>query len=330
VITVTLYTKEDCSPCKKALRDLKVLQPKIPHNLALVDIDQDPELRKAYGERVPVLQAGPYTLSAPFDRKKIEATLAAARDRQDQLAPDPKFQERKARGAQVTPADRFSHWWGRNYLGFLNVVLFLYVALPVFAPILMKAGYPVVARPIYSLYGAVCHQLSFRSWFLFGEQPVYPRASAGVEGYRSFQDVTGIDEGDPASLLAARDFVGNEQVGYKVAFCQRDIAIYGAMLGFGLLFAATGRRLRPLPWWLWVLIGIAPIALDGFSQLLSQFPGFSWWVYRESTPLLRTLTGALFGFTTAWYGFPLLEESMAETRLTVVSKKARLAAKEKA
>jgi uncharacterized membrane protein len=150
-----------------------------------------------------------------------------------------------------------------------------------------------------------------------------------VEGYRSFQDVTGIDESNPASLLAARDFVGNEQVGYKVGFCQRDIAIYGAMLIFGLLFAATGRRLRPLPWWAWVLVGIGPVALDGFSQLLSQIPGFSFWEYRESTPLLRTITGALFGFTTAWFGFPLLEESMAETRVLVASKKARLSGKKK-
>ena len=329
MITVTLYTKEDCSLCKKALRDLKALQAKIPHNLALVDIDQHTELKAAYAERVPVLQAGPYTLSAPFTRKKIEATLAAARDRQEQLAPDPKFQERKASGSQVTSGDRFSHWWSRSYLALLNLIIFLYVALPVFAPVLMKAGYPDLARPIYGLYGAVCHQLAFRSWFLFGEQPIYPRAAAGMEGYKTFQEVTGIDESNSSNLLAARDFIGNEQVGYKIAFCQRDIAIYGAMLAFGLLFAATGRRLRPLAWWLWVLIGIAPIALDGFSQLLSQFPGFSWWPYRESTPLLRTLTGALFGFTTAWFGFPLMEESMAEARLTVASKRARLTGKDK-
>lgn len=329
MITVTLYTKEDCSLCKKALRDLKALQAKVPHSLALVDIDKEPELKATYAQRVPVLQAGPYTLFAPFTRKKIEATLAAAHDRQEQLAPDPKFQERKARGSQVTSGDRFGHWWSRNYLAFLNVLIFIYVAMPAVAPVMMKAGYPGVARPIYGLYGAVCHQLAFRSWFLFGEQPVYPRASASVEGYKSFQEATGIDESDPGNLLAARDFIGNEQVGYKIAFCQRDIAIYGAMLGFGLLFAATGRRLRPLPWWLWVLVGIAPIALDGFSQLLSQFPGFLWWEYRESTPLLRTVTGALFGFTTAWFGFPLLEESMAETRVIVASKKARLAGKKK-
>lgn len=300
------------------------MQKSIPHTLALVDIESDADLKTAFGARVPVLQVGPYILEAPFDRKKIDMTLAAARDRQEQMADDPKFKKRKERGGQLSRTDRAGHWFSRHYLALLNLILFLYVGLPFLAPVLMNAGYPQAARPIYSLYGAVCHQLAFRSWFLFGDQPIYPRGAAGLEGYQSFQQATGIDEDDPSQLLAARDFIGNEQVGYKVAFCQRDVAIYGGMLVFGLLFAATGRRIRPLHWALWILIGIAPIAIDGFSQLLSQFPGFSLWEYRESTPLLRTLTGALFGFTTAWFGFPLLEESMAETRVMVASKKARL------
>ncbi len=324
MITVTLYTKKDCSPCDKALRDLKGLNSKIPHTLAIVEIDKDPDLKRKFAARVPVIQAGPYVLEAPFDRKKIEATLAAVRDRQDRLADDPKFKGRKARGSQLTTSDRLGHWLSHSYLGLLNLLLFIYVGLPVLAPVLMEAGHPELARPIYTVYGAVCHQLAFRSWFLFGEQPAYPRAAAGVPGLITFQQATGINENDPSQLLVARDFIGNPQLGYKVAYCERDIAIYGAMLIFGLLYAATGRKIKPLHWTLWILIGLAPIAIDGFSQLLSQFPGFSLWAYRESTPLLRTLTGVLFGFTTAWFGFPLLEESMAETRVETASKKARL------
>jgi uncharacterized membrane protein len=62
---------------------------------------------------------------------------------------------------------------------------------------------------------------------------------------------------------------------------------------------------------------MVPIGLDGFSQLFSQIPiAFiqTYLPYRESTPILRTLTGFLFGFTTAWFMFPLIEETMAETR----------------
>jgi uncharacterized membrane protein len=129
------------------------------------------------------------------------------------------------------------------------------------------------------------------------------------------------------ALLDARSFLGNEQVGYKIAVCQRDVAIYIAIIVFGLLFAITGRRLKPLHWIAWLLIGIVPIGLDGFSQLFSQlnlsflnldinaiFP------YRESTPFLRVLTGALFGFATAWFGLPYMETSMRETREILVRK----------
>lgn len=321
MITATLYTKENCSLCEQALKDLEDLQRSIPHNLALVDIDEDPDLQKAYSERVPVLQVGPYTLEAPFDRQKIEMTMSAARDRVAQIGDDPKYKVRKERGSQVSRTDRLGHFLSRHYLAALNLLIFLYVGLPFLAPVLMNAGYPAAARPIYSVYGAVCHQLAFRSWFLFGDQPAYPREAAEMQGLETYEQVTGLDG---ANLLEARHFIGNEQIGYKVAFCQRDVAIYGSMLLFGLLFAASGRRMKPLPWFIWVAIGIAPIALDGFSQLLSQLPGFTFWEYRESTPLLRTLTGALFGFTTAWFGIPLLEDSFEDTRVNIAAKRVRL------
>jgi uncharacterized membrane protein len=329
MITVTLYTKKDCSLCEIALRDLRALQETFPHNLAIVDVNEDEDLKDSFGDRVPVLQAGPYTLQAPFDRQQIQVTLAAAQDRQSHMM---KTGSRPAKtdSSNVDYVDRFGHWLSKRYLLLLNLLLFLYVGLPFLAPVLMNAGLPQFARPIYGLYGAVCHQLGFRSWFLFGEQPVYPRAGAGLEGYQTFEQATGIEEDGASSLLDARNFVGNEQVGYKVAFCQRDVAIYGGMLIFGLLYAATGRRLRSFHWIFWLLVGILPVALDGFSQLFSQIPPLdTLFPYRESTPLFRTLTGFLFGFTTAWFGFPLLEESMTETRVIVATKKARVNAGKK-
>ena len=71
-------------------------------------------------------------------------------------------------------------------------------------------------------------------------------------------------------------------------------------------------------------MGLIPIGLDGVSQIVSQLP---WDVIpiRESTPLLRTITGGLFGFTIAWFGYPVVEETMADTRklLTVKIKAAK-------
>jgi uncharacterized membrane protein len=125
-----------------------------------------------------------------------------------------------------------------------------------------------------------------------------------------FGVATGVSEEDE---LAARQYVGNPEVGYKVGLCERDVAIYGGILLFGVIFSLTGRRIKHLPWYLWLLVGILPIAIDGFSQLLSQ-PPLNMFPYRESTPLLRSVTGFLFGFTTAWFGYPIVEESMADVR----------------
>jgi uncharacterized membrane protein len=157
----------------------------------------------------------------------------------------------------------------------------------------------------------MCHQLAFRSFFLFGEQPYYPRALAGVPNaitYEELQNSTQID------IVGARNFDGNPVVGYKVALCERDVAIYGFMLLFGLVFWASGRRLRSIPWYLWVLIGLGPIGLDGFSQLPGLASGLPAWLpVRESTPFLRVLTGAMFGWMTAWYLFPMLEDTARES-----------------
>jgi uncharacterized membrane protein len=71
------------------------------------------------------------------------------------------------------------------------------------------------------------------------------------------------------------------------------------------------------------VVGVIPIGLDGFSQLFSQLPFQfiqSILPYRESTPLLRVLTGFLFGITTAWFMFPLIEESMTDTRILLAKK----------
>ena len=145
-------------------------------------------------------------------------------------------------------------------------------------------------------------------------------AEAGISGVKTFEEVTGIANlSDPYSFTRfdARNYIGDDTVGYKVALCERDSAIYLAILLFGIVFGLTGRRIKSVHWLLWLLIGIGPIGLDGFSQLFSQFD-WPWLTsiipYRESTPLLRALTGAFFGLMTAWFAYPNIEESMSETR----------------
>lgn len=224
----------------------------------------------------------------------------------------------------VIGLDRAILGLSRHWLAFITTVVFIYVGLPFLAPVFMEAGAPGLARPIYAMYSGLCHQLGYRSWFLFGERAAYPRDI--------FEAYSGIDPALPESLLTARAFTGNERMGWKVAYCERDVAIYAAIGVFGLIYALPGVRgkVRPLNWLAYGLIGIAPIALDGFSQLFSQYPynalsfggfePFAWLPYRESSPALRTLTGALFGLANAWLAFPYLAQSFTEVRRDLEAK----------
>ncbi len=305
---------------------LRELQKSHPHRLVPIDITQDPALLKQYRDKTPLLEIGPYVLRAPFDKKTLEVTLAAARDSK---AFRESLGRKTPKPASFGRIDRFSLWLSRNFLWAFLLFLTLYVSLPWLAPVFMKVGWYTPARWIYSAYSVTCHQLAFRSWFLFGEQPAYPRAAAGVPHLKTYGQVTGYDEED---LWTARAFVGNEEMGYKVAICERDVAIWGAFWLFTTVFAFLywrGIRIRALPWYLWIFIGWVPIGLDGFSQLLSQMP-LSFLPYRESTPLLRTLTGFIFGLTTAWFMVPMMMESMEETRALLLRKQRLLEARQRA
>ena len=328
MLTVTLYTRKDCGLCEEAKAELSALEAELPHRLAEVDIESDPALLKRYITAIPVLEIGPYTLHAPITKEQLRMTLGAALDRRGQLEKigGSAYEARVRRGQEITTSDRISSWLSQHYLLLLNLFMALYVGLPFLAPTLMKAGVEIPARVIYTMYSPLCHQFGFRSFFLYGEQLVYPLEEAGLTDIQSFDDITGWNDlSNPYSpeRLQARQFIGDETTGYKVALCERDVAIYFGLLLFGLVFGLTKRRIPPLHWALWLFIGLGPIGLDGFSQLFSQFelPWLSQIVaYRESTPFLRVLTGTLFGVSTAWFAYPYIEESMAETRQFFIKK----------
>lgn len=328
MLNVTLYTQKNNSACDQIKLDLAELQTQFPHRLVEVDIDSDELLKAKYTNLVPILEAGPFTLKGAVTKQKLQMTLGAAFDRKNQLEKlnDPVYKMRVEKGKTVTTGDKISFWISKKYLLLLNLFMFIYVGLPLLAPTLMWLGAETPANAIYRMYKPLCHQFAFRSFFLYGEQFFYPLAEANISGVKTFEQVSGIanlDDPYSASRFEARNYVGNETVGYKTALCQRDIAIYLAILGFGIVFGLTGRRVKNLHWLAWILLGVAPIGLDGFSQLLSQFE-WAWLSslipYRESTPFLRALTGGLFGLFTAWFAYPNIEESMNETRQYYIKK----------
>lgn len=323
MIEVILYTRQDCHLCEETKSHILELNSEIPLNFKEIDIDHDQALVKKFGLAVPVVVAGPYTIKAPIDRLDLEVTLRAAHQRELDIAA---VNEGIASGripvdASWNRADRFTLWLSRNWLSAFNLFTLIYVALPFLAPVLMRSGITGPANVIYKGYSFVCHQFAFRSWFLFGEQVYYPRAEASIPGVENYQLATGLDSED---LWSARSYIGSPAKGYKVALCQRDVAIYLGILMFGFVFGISKRRLFGIPWYLWILLGIVPIGLDGLSQLISQ-PPLSLIPYRESTPLLRVVTGFLFGFITAWFGYPIAESSMRESQDYLLLKQDRIA-----
>ncbi|MBI5304172.1 MAG: DUF2085 domain-containing protein [Chloroflexi bacterium] len=197
----------------------------------------------------------------------------------------------------VLMVDRLVFFIARHWLALVTGMLGLYVGVPFLAPILMHYGYVTQAEWVYNLFSLNCHQLAHRSYFLFGAQPVYP-----LDDLRALVP-GGADEN--AISFFWRDFRGNAELGYKVAVCERDLAIYGAMIWGGLMFALFRRQLRPLDWRLWVLFAVAPMGLDGGSQLIGL---------RQSDYMLRTITGALFGMGSVWLAYPHVEIAMRDLR----------------
>jgi len=319
MVNVTLYSRAGCELCMQVEENLKALQQLIPHQLTVIDIDSNPALQDLLSLEVPVVEAGSFRLKAPFTRQELQMTLRGAAHRQSALnrTNEKTFQVNSSPTQTVNNADKTSYWISKHYLAIFNLFLLLYIGIPFLAPVFMKVGWKVPAEVIYKIYRPLCHQWAFRSFFLFGEQTYYPHAAAKLPGMLTFEQVSGLTDLNDLGRIQARLFEGNALLGYKVALCERDVAIWGAMALFGLVYAITRRKLPKLHWLIWVFLGLSPIGLDGFSQLFSQIPNRfiqSILPYRESTPLLRVLTGFLFGLTTAWLMFPLIEESMAETR----------------
>lgn len=328
MIVVTIYYQPEEKNSQEILNDLNEIEKEFPIQIVYVDISREPQLKATYSGLIPQVKVGPYRLQYPFTLQDLRVTIGAAVSRDDHLerAGDTQYTQKVERGHTLTSADKISYWLSRHYMAVISLVLAVYIGLPFLAPVLAKIGAEAPARVIYAVYSPLCHQLPYRSWFLFGEQPYYPRALASINGVGTYEDFFGQNS---TQVTTVRKFTGMEEVGagvgrlgYKVALCERDVAIYLALLFFGLVFWATGKRIKTLPWYLWIAIGIIPIGLDGVSQLPSLITFLpDWLIIRESTPILRTITGALFGLSTAWYLYPMIEESMRETRNLLAGKR---------
>jgi uncharacterized membrane protein len=210
-----------------------------------------------------------------------------------------------------------SHW----FLGFL-VSYGLWAWLPWLAPLLMHAGQGGAGRAIYFIYSLFCHQLPERSIFLFGSKPMYSLA----EIQAAWQNTS--------SPLILRKFIGNEAMGWKVAWSDRMISFYSSIWIFAALWSPIRRKIIPLPWWGFALL-LLPIVLDGGTHAISDLAGLGRG-FRDSNQWLallsgnawpatlyagdalgsfnswmRLVSGTLAGLGIAWFALPHVEASFA-------------------
>ncbi|MCB0045761.1 MAG: DUF2085 domain-containing protein [Caldilineaceae bacterium] len=184
-------------------------------------------------------------------------------------------------------------WIARHWVAIFTALWGVYWLLPLLAPVFMHLGLTAPARLIYYIYSFFCHQLPDHSYFFFSHShEAAPSTAELVAG--------GMPEG--LSLLQVRRFIGNPEVGYKAAVCQRDVAIYGAIFLASFSYGLLRRRIRGIHWKLFLLLAL-PMAIDGGVQLIGL---------RESNWLLRTITGALFGVGAIWFLYPFIQTSMDE------------------
>ncbi len=220
---------------------------------------------------------------------------------------------------------RLVYWFSRHWLLAFSIVYGLYVGLPFLAPIFMALGWERGADGLYFFYSFFCHQLPDRSFYFFG-----PRAMYSLPEIQAAWEAT-------TNPLVLRQFVGTAEMGWKMAWSDRMVSMYGSILPAAWLWALLRRRLSPLPLWGFALLSL-PLVLDGGTHFLSDLGGldqgfrytnawladltrgaYSAGFYAGTglgsfNSILRLATGVLFGAGIVWYGFPYLEEAAGDIR----------------
>ncbi len=233
--------------------------------------------------------------------------------------------------------NRWAYLFSRRWMLVFSVFYGLYVALPWLAPVLMKWGWETPARWIYQAYALVCHQLPQRSFFLFGPKTMYSLPEIQAAWKATY---------DP---LVLRQFIGNETMGWKVAWSDRMVSMYTSVLLFAWVWWPLRRKLRPLPPWAFVAL-LTPLALDGTTHLLSDMlsgvgRGFRYdntWLAELTNfafpaafyvgdalgsfnSWMRLISGVLFGLGVVGWIFPMVDEAFEDYTALIRRKFARVA-----
>ena len=222
---------------------------------------------------------------------------------------------------RTTPS--FAKWLACHWVEVFLVIYGLWVFTPFLAPIFMRIGWDEAGKAIYFIYSFFCHQLPERSFFLFGEKIMYTLS----EIQSAWQDTI--------NPMILRQFVGNESIGWKIAWSDRMISFYTSIWLFVVAWSPFRRKIKPLSF-LGFAFFLLPIALDGGSHILSDFAGIGqgfrdtnqWLAILTNNALpssfligdalgsfnswARIITGLLAGLGIVWFAFPHVEASFGK------------------
>ena len=214
--------------------------------------------------------------------------------------------------------DWISNHWFEAFL----IVYGIWVWFPFLAPILMKLDLTSAGNIVYYIYSFFCHQLPERSLFFFGEKTMYSLA----EIQAAWQDTS--------NPMILRKFVGNEAMGWKIAWSDRMISFYTSVWLFALAWWPLRRKLKPVSWWVFALL-LVPMIIDGSTHALSDLAGIGlgfrdtnqWLVALTNNALspafyagdalgsfnswARLISGLLAGLGIVWLAFPYIFQSQA-------------------
>lgn len=175
--TVRLYNKEDCHLCEDARMILDAVAGRIPFQIEVVDVEQDPVLHTLFGEHVPVVDFGNGTrLYWPFMPDDILQVLNGTGELPGGTVAGQEISRPAVSGRTrdlVIFVDKQIYHFAKHWTLVLGLFMGLYAGLPFLAPILMANGYSGPANFLYSAYRFTCHQLPSRSYFIFGYQVAY-------------------------------------------------------------------------------------------------------------------------------------------------------------
>ncbi|MBI5824655.1 MAG: DUF2085 domain-containing protein [Chloroflexi bacterium] len=171
-------------------------------------------------------------------------------------------------------------WVGNHWFQTFLMVYGLWVFTPFLAPVFMNFGWTGAGRAIYFAYSFFCHQLPERSLFLFGGKSMY-----------SLNEIQAAWQ-DTINPMILRQFIGNESMGWKIAWSDRMISFYTSVWIFAVLWFPLRRKIKPLPWPGFALL-LLPLIIDGGTHMLSDLAGIGQG-FRDTNQWLVTLTTDAF------------------------------------